>query len=858
MLRKEFNPNFISFSMIFVGFLYAGIYIALKNNSNTTAFAGYLSLVGETGLDIAAAVLTFNLWKKATLSSANNIFLFFFISFIAATFADSIYNVVLNLFQFQYINPIVVSLFDVPFAIFLLFQVITWAWILFANKEVSLKASKSSYIPYVIVSLLMFIMFMFGISWRIKYFSLVGLFQLIDTFFEVIGFALATICLARGKTRFIRFTTIGYLLIISSNFIIRYHVVSGIVPYLSSLEATWILGLLLMCLGFFLDRDNRDIKSFELLPVNSLQAQIAVWVLVLWLGSIFIFIGTYYIFSQNIDHYLNHIVKNFLSMLVPFSVLAIISSSYIATKISWPLLRLENIINQFIESETSPSQIGNEFHNNSIYEVGTLERFVFNAFHLYQRRHSFDIEFAKIATQVAHDIRSPLVVLENISKDLRKITDDQRNVILSSINSISEITENILDKHKFFNKQHQETLDLSSQNSIDMIFPLLDETISEKKAQFKDKNIKIKLMAEQSTESLFCSIKRSDFKRVISNLINNSVEAIETSGEVLVYLKRNLNNLVIEINDTGCGIPLQIIDNLNTGISYHKKSGNGLGLKHAIKCIKEWSGNYFIDPRENGGTKFSIVLNIMEPPAWITEELYFRENQKLIIVDDDRCIYDLWKEKLLKHSLYFSIENSLYFNSPETLFDHLKFKNDCEDILFLIDFHYSNSNNNGLDIIRNLTLLNNVILVTNQYPDKNTKNFLIKTGSKILFKKDVLSIPIYTVYRHPDLVLLDDKKMITKMWLREAKKYNKKIVFFNRKDLLIKNLDFFDRETIVYLDSDLNGESGIDVARELYQRKFINLYITTGHDKNQFNDIKFIKGIVGKEPPFCFVQGCTK
>ena len=97
----------------------------------------------------------------------------------------------------------------------------------------------------------MFAMFMFGLKWQIQYFSLKGIFQSIDTILEVIGFFMATICLARAQTFLIRFTGIGYLLIIASDFIIRYHVVSGMVPYLSSLESTWILGLTLMSLGFF-------------------------------------------------------------------------------------------------------------------------------------------------------------------------------------------------------------------------------------------------------------------------------------------------------------------------------------------------------------------------------------------------------------------------------------------------------------------------------------------------------------------------------------------------------------------------------------------------------------------------------
>ena len=205
MLKKNLSTTFITTNLIIAWITYAWAYAVLETNPSTATSAGYFSLIGETGLDVIAALLTIRLWKKIEKSQTSNIFLIFFLAFISAIAADCIYNIALNLRHFQYINTVVILLFDVPFALFLLFQLIAWSWILFANKETQTEVGKSTYTPYVIVSILMFTMFMFGIPWKIEYFSTLGIFQAIDTTLEVAGFSLATICLARAKTQLIRF-----------------------------------------------------------------------------------------------------------------------------------------------------------------------------------------------------------------------------------------------------------------------------------------------------------------------------------------------------------------------------------------------------------------------------------------------------------------------------------------------------------------------------------------------------------------------------------------------------------------------------------------------------------------------------
>ena len=114
-------------------------------------------------------------------------------------------------------------------------QLAGWASILLLHQNAEDKNKTFTYLPYAILSIIMFGIFIFCIPWKIDHFSSIGIFQTIDTALEVAGFALATICLARANTRLIRLMGIGYLMIVSSDFIIRYYVVSGLIPYLALL-----------------------------------------------------------------------------------------------------------------------------------------------------------------------------------------------------------------------------------------------------------------------------------------------------------------------------------------------------------------------------------------------------------------------------------------------------------------------------------------------------------------------------------------------------------------------------------------------------------------------------------------------
>lgn len=842
------TPTFLVSSAIFFWIIYSCIYSLLKSNPSTILLSGYLPLIGEAGLDIVVAGLTVRLWYKAKCLNNRKLFFIFFLAFVAAVFADGVYNIALNLYEFQYANPLVILMFELPFSLFLLFQSVAWTYILFINKESAFRINKSVYVPYLVVSVLMFAMFMFGVKWQIQYFSVKGVFQSIDTIFAVIGFSMATICLARAQTFLIRISSIGFLLIVSSDFIIRYHVVTGLVPYLSSFESTWVLGLILLTLGFYLVKDDYDEKLFILSPINSLQSQIGIWSLVLWLISAFMFAGTYYFFSPGTEPSINLITKNFLSMLIPFSVLAIISSSYLSIKISSPLSKLECRINEFLRTDTIPEETTNLTDNGYIFEFKALEKFVFDAFGLYQVKHLTDMQFAQLAAQVAHDIRSPLAAINTAVLNVTDISENRRIMIRNASKRINDIANNLLFKSKsIFYEGTIEEGDGSVRP--ELIFVVVDNIVAEKRYEYYKSKIDIKLKVSENSYNCFSNINIAPFNRVLSNLINNSVESINGDGLITISIVSNLRNIRVSIEDNGCGIPAHIMQKVTErGFSFNKKNGAGFGLSYANQYIDHINGKLLIRSKQGIGTKITITLNQTERPNWFCQELYVKSNYEIVVLDDDRSIHDAWNERF-NHIK--NVKLTHFYNIKEFL-AHKEER--LKSFLYLIDYELVEDVKNGLDFIEELSLNDKALLVTSSFEDIAIRTRCEKMGVKIIPKSYVPYININQAQysqHESSLVFIDNDEMMRTTWAFAASDAGKDIAVYSSIDEFFSVINGYSKDTVIYIDSDLdNNVKGELESKKLFDLGFTEIHLTTGHAPNRYENMPWLKSIVGKSPPF--------
>ena len=92
---------------------------------------------------------------------------------------------------------------------------------------------------------------------------------------------------------------------------------------------------------------------------------------------------------------------------------------------------------------------------------------------------------------------------------------------------------------------------------------------------------------------------------VLSNLVENSMEAMKKNGVINILAREGSNYIQIDIKDSGPGLPPEIIKKAFSSLYTTKPDGNGLGLKVAKTIIELHGGTISV---RNNPTTFSIKL----------------------------------------------------------------------------------------------------------------------------------------------------------------------------------------------------------------------------------------------------------
>lgn len=102
------------------------------------------------------------------------------------------------------------------------------------------------------------------------------------------------------------------------------------------------------------------------------------------------------------------------------------------------------------------------------------------------------------------------------------------------------------------------------------------------------------------------------FEWVMENLCKNAVDAMENDGTIRVQVRQNGNCAVIDISDTGKGLPIKNYKRIFYPGFTTKKRGWGLGLSLAKRIIEEYHhGKIYVKHSEIGkGTTFRIELPV--------------------------------------------------------------------------------------------------------------------------------------------------------------------------------------------------------------------------------------------------------
>lgn len=285
--------------------------------------------------------------------------------------------------------------------------------------------------------------------------------------------------------------------------------------------------------------------------------------------------------------------------------------------------------------------IGTSENDFFIKEISEISKSIVESQENKTRLHS-QKKLTDLAAQVSHDIRSPLAVLNHVVDSQKNLSEEDKKLLRKSLCRINEVADDLLKENRGVRGddsfEFHEKVNLSS---------IVSEVIEEKRLELKKYElISIDLINSIGMDAR-CTLSKKTIRRVISNLINNSVEAMAHKGIIKVSLYQNLNKLFIEIIDQGGGLSDQVIKNLGHENLTTKPHGNGLGLMHAIRAVERLGGSINFE-NFNNGLKVYMSFNV--------------ENESIvdaILVDNDELCRMMWEAKAKSRGM-----KILTFSSP--------------------------------------------------------------------------------------------------------------------------------------------------------------------------------------------------
>lgn len=466
----------------------------------------------------------------------------------------------------------------------------------------------------------------------------------------------------------------------------------------------------------------------------------------------------------------------------------------------------------------------------------------------------------ELAQQVSHDIRSPLAALDSVSTNVSQLPEEQRLIIRSAVGRIRDIANQLLGSYRReaqaeARREGPHEAPANVPADCYLLSSLIDPIITEKRLQFRSHlGIEIGALLDSASYGHFARVEPTEFKRVLSNLIDNGVEALPGKGAVTVSLSGRGGSVHLKVVDTGKGIPPEVLERLGQrGETHGKPGGSGLGLYHAKTCVETWGGSLEIVSEVGKGSSLVVKLPAAPPPAWFVSRLDLVPNSPVIVLDDDTTVHQIWQGRFDALAVRDAGVEAMHFSRAEELREWVKSNPDkATSALYLLDYELRGYTETGLTLVEELDLGHQAILVTSRFEEKAILDECLRLNVRMIPKGLAGFVPTRCLpSMRPDAVLIDDDHLVHLVWKVAARTNGKTLDSFSTPREFLAIVGRLDKKTPIYVDSKLgDGVRGEEFAKELHAQGFRNLYLATGHQRGMLPPMPWIKEVVGKKAPW--------
>lgn len=217
----------------------------------------------------------------------------------------------------------------------------------------------------------------------------------------------------------------------------------------------------------------------------------------------------------------------------------------------------------------------------------------------------------EVAQRIAHEVKNPLTPIQLSAQRLSK---KYRDKFLGEEGQVfDECTKTIIKQVDELKTLVNEFSNFARMPSANPMSNNMNEIIKEAASLYHglQKNISFSLHLDKALPML--EIDRDQMKRVVINLIDNSIASIDGSGIIALesHYDKDYKIARIEVADTGCGIPEKDKPRLFEPYFSTKKSGNGgLGLAIVSDIVADHRGYIRVKDNVPKGTRFIIELPV--------------------------------------------------------------------------------------------------------------------------------------------------------------------------------------------------------------------------------------------------------
>ncbi len=217
---------------------------------------------------------------------------------------------------------------------------------------------------------------------------------------------------------------------------------------------------------------------------------------------------------------------------------------------------------------------------------------------------------------VSHELRTPLNLIfaslhmlaldlndglgQNIKKHIRIIKQNSYR-LLKLVNNLIDITK--IDSGFF-------KLEQKNENIIALV-----ENITLSTAHYIQGH-GINLVFDTDLEERIMACDPYQIERIILNLLSNAVKFTKPGGSIFVSMENKADEVIIRVEDTGCGIPREKLDKIFErfiqGEENHlkKREGSGIGLSLVKSLVEMHDGKIFAQSEPGEGSQFIIHLPV--------------------------------------------------------------------------------------------------------------------------------------------------------------------------------------------------------------------------------------------------------